>query len=79
MPDKPPIDEPGRTAAPKLALTRIECADSLGVSPRKIDELIARRRGSGFPVVYLGTKPVVPVHLLRDRLAKQAQKKGDDQ
>ena len=64
-----------RTGTPKLALSRTQCATAIGVSPRKIDELIAGRTGNGFPVVYLGRKPVIPVDLLNAWLAEQAKKK----
>jgi len=61
---------------PKLALSRKECAYAIGMSTRKIDELIAGRLGSGFPVVYFGTKPMVPIDPLCKWLAEQAKKKG---
>ena len=64
-----------RTGTPKLALSRTQCATAIGVSPRKIDELIAGRTGNGFPVVYLGRKPVIPVDLLNAWLSEQAKKK----
>ncbi len=58
---------------PKLALTRVECAEALGVSPRTVDQLIAGRRGNGFPVAHVGAKPLVPVDQLRQWLAAQAK------
>lgn len=64
------------SSIPKLSLSREECAVALGVGIRKIDELIAGRRGNRFPVVYLGTKPVFPVRELSDWLAGQCQHKG---
>ena len=70
------VPKANHSGVPKLGLSRIQCAASLGVSPRKVDELIAGRRGNTFPVAYIGSKPIVPVHLLRDWLAEQAQKKG---
>ena len=69
--DRPPTG----TVVPCMALSRTQCATAIGVSPRKIDELIAGRRGNGFPVVHLGSKPVIPVDLLRNWLAEKA--KGD--
>ena len=58
---------------PKLGLTRAECARAMGVGIRMIDELIAGRRGNGFPVVYIGAKPIIPVRELQDWLARQAK------
>ena len=58
---------------PKLALTRAECAQAIGVGIRTVDQLIAGRRGNGFPVAYVGTKPVIPVRELEDWLARQAK------
>ena len=75
MPDQLPTVNTGRAEIPKLALSRTQCATAISVSPRKIDELIAGRAGNGFPVVYLGRKPVIPVDLLRNWLAEKA--KGD--
>jgi len=67
--DRPPVG----TALPCLALSRTQCATAIDVSPRKIDELIAGRAGNGFPVVYLGRKPVIPVDLLNAWLAQQVK------
>ncbi len=61
------------TAVPKLALTRHECAQALGVSSRTVDQLIAGRAGNKFPVVHVGTKPLVPVDQLRTWLAAQVK------
>ena len=71
MNKKPPA--PDRPPVPKLALSRTECGPAIGVCTRKIDDLIAGRRGNSFPVVYIGTKPVIPVDLLRNWLAQQAK------
>ena len=61
---------------PKLALTRTECAPAMGVGIRMVDQLIAGRRGSGFPVAYVGSKPLIPVGPLQDWLARQANGAG---
>ena len=42
----------------RVALTRAETAEALGVSPRSVDMLIAGRRVNGLPVVYIGRKPI---------------------
>ncbi|MBH06999.1 MAG: hypothetical protein CMJ20_11835 [Phycisphaeraceae bacterium] len=76
MSDHTPTLDAGRIDITKIALSRTQCAAAICVSPRKIDELIAGRRGNGFPVVHLGRKPVIPVDLLKTWLAEQAQKKG---
>lgn len=55
---------------PRLALTRIEAARAIGVSPRSIDALIADRT-SGFPVVRVGARIVIPVRGLDSWLADQ--------
>ena len=73
MTDIAPRQDTDRTGIPKLALSRTQCATAIGVSPRKIDELIAGRTGNGFPVVYLGRKPVIPVDLLNAWLTQQAK------
>jgi len=56
-----------------LALDRRACAKSMGVGIRLVDSLIAGRRGNGFPVVYINTKPVVPVDALRRWLVEQTK------
>lgn len=63
-----------RDLTPKLALTRQECADSLGVGIRTVDQLIAGRSGNGFPVIHVGSKPLVPVAALEAWLAERAGK-----
>ncbi len=60
----------------RVALTRAETAEALGVSPRSVDMLIAGRRVNGLPVVYIGRKPVVPIDLLRAWLADQVRKEN---
>ena len=68
---------PVRTVSvPKLALTRNEAAKALSCGIRSVDQLIAGRRGNGFPVAYVGTKPLIPVNELKAWLAKQAGKGG---
>jgi len=73
MTDIDPRQDTDRTGTPKLALSRTQCATAIDVSPRKIDELIAGRAGNGFPVVYLGRKPVIPVDLLNAWLTQQVK------
>ena len=62
--------------APRLALSRVAAARAIAVSPRTIDMLIADR-SSGFPIVRIGGRVVVPIGPLETWLAEQAQKKGD--
>ena len=76
MTDRASVHDAADSNVPRVALTRAECARALGVSPRTIDQLIAGRRGNGFPVVYVGAKPLIPVEQLRQWLADQAKKKG---
>ena len=59
-------------AIDKLALTRTECAPAMGVCVRTIDKLIADRASNGFPVCYVGKKPLVPIRPLEDWLARQS-------
>lgn len=61
-------------AVQRLALTRTEAAEAIGVSPRSIDTLLADRT-SGFPYLKCGSRVVVPVRELADWLGEQAQKK----
>lgn len=65
-----PNDHPSR-----LALTRTEAARAIGVSARSIDALIADRT-SGFPIVRIGARVVVPVHDLERWLSERAAKEG---
>lgn len=67
-------DHDSSAVIPKLAYNRREAAVAMGVGIRKIDELIAGRRGNGFPVIHLGKKPLVPVAQLEDWLAEQVGK-----
>ena len=61
---------PPNSAPPRLALTRIEAAQAIGVSPRSIDALLADR-SSDFPIVRIGSRVVVPVRELADWLGNQ--------
>ena len=70
MTDDAAPDQP----VPKLALTRTECAQAMGVGVRSIDTLIAGRRGNGFPVCRVGNKPIIPVGPLRDWLARSTNR-----
>jgi excisionase family DNA binding protein len=63
---------------PRLALTRPEAAQAIGVSARSIDALIADRT-SGFPILRLGTRVLVPVKELTEWLTEQTRKKGGRQ
>lgn len=58
---------------PRIALTREEAADAIGVSSRMIDTLIADRT-SGFPVARIGARVVIPVRELAEWLAQQARR-----
>ena len=60
----------------RVALNRLHGAEAMDISPRLLDGLIAGRRANGFPVVYLNSKPIIPVDLLREWLRKEAQRKG---
>lgn len=53
----------------KLALTVPEVAEAIGVSDRKVWDLI---NVDGFPVVRLGGRVIVPVHDLRLWLSARA-------
>jgi len=78
MSETTPVDTPVQKfkIILRLTLNRPETALALGIGIRKVDELIAGRRGNGFPVVHLGRKPVVPVDELRKWLAEQTKQKG---
>ena len=54
----------------KLALTVEETAESIGVSDRKVRDLI---HIEDFPVVRLGGRIVIPVDPLRDWLREKAE------
>ena len=54
----------------KLAYSVEEAAESIGVSDRKVRDLI---NVEGFPVVRLGGRVVIPVDPLRDWLRKKAE------
>lgn len=73
------MSKPINTIVPKLSLSRAECAMAMGVGIRMVDQLIAGRRGNGFPVTYVGSKPVMPVDDGCRWLSEQAQKKGGSQ
>jgi excisionase family DNA binding protein len=45
---------------PKINLNRREAATALGISPRKLDEMVANRN-SGIPHLRLGRKVLFPV------------------
>ena len=57
----------------RLALTRDEAAKALGISLRSVDALIAEQ-ASGFPVVRVGRKVLVPVQLLERWLEEQYER-----
>ena len=54
----------------KLAFTIPEAADAIGISDRKLRDLI---HVEGFPAVRLGGRIVIPVDPLRDWLRAQAE------
>ena len=65
-------DHTPKTESPlRLALSRTDCAKALGCGMRLIDELIAGRRANRFPVLYVNSKPLIPVRELQDWLASQ--------
>ena len=64
-----------RAIAPPLALGRADAADALGISVRKLDELVADR-SSGIPFAKIGARVLFPVAELRAWLAEQVQRKG---
>jgi hypothetical protein len=68
--DTPQAVEP----VPRLALRRLELAKALGISGRKVDELIANR-DSGLPILWCGTVPLFPVAQVRKWLREQAMKR----
>ncbi len=51
----------------RLALSPTEAAESLGLSPRKLNEIIASR-DSGIPTVRVGRRVLLPVRELEDWL-----------
>ena len=53
----------------KLALTVNEAAEAIGVSDRKVRDLVNM---TGFPVVRLGGRVIIPVDDLRRWLSQQA-------
>ena len=63
---------PSNPPVPRLAFNRVESAESMGVSPRTVDALIADLT-SGFPVVRIGSRVVIPIRELADWLAIQAK------
>jgi excisionase family DNA binding protein len=72
MPNDTPTPTAGAPSVPRIALTRDEAAQAIGVSPRTIDTLIADRT-SGFPVARIGARVVIPVRDLVEWLALQAK------
>ena len=57
----------------RLALTREEAAHAMGISRRKLDQLIADDT-SGLPFVRIGSKPVFPIHELKTWLTANVGK-----
>lgn len=67
-----PLHEQTNDAAPVLALRPAAAAKALGISPRKLDELVA---GGAIPSAMLGERlRVFPVHLLVTWLTERATK-----
>ena len=54
----------------KLAFTVIEAAEAIGVSDRKVRDLV---NVDGFPVVRLGGRVLIPVDPLREWLKAKAE------
>lgn len=63
------------TCTTALALGRVEAARALGLSVRKLDELVADR-DSGIPFAKIGTRVLFPVVELQVWIASQVQKEG---
>lgn len=55
----------------KLAYNVAEAAEAIGVSDRKVRDLI---NVEGFPVVRLGGRTIIPVDPLRDWLREKAER-----
>lgn len=55
----------------KLAYNVTEAAEAIGVSDRKVRDLI---NVDGFPVVRLGGRTIIPVDPLRDWLREKAER-----
>lgn len=60
----------------RMAFTREEAAQTLGVCVRTIDALIADPE-SKFPVARIGRKVLIPVHALEDWLTRRTQINGE--
>ena len=58
----------------RIALTREEAAGTTSLSPRMIDSLIADQ-SSKFPFAKIGSRIVIPRHLLEIWIAEQVEKK----
>ncbi|MDL2300399.1 helix-turn-helix domain-containing protein [Clostridiaceae bacterium OttesenSCG-928-D20] len=54
----------------KLALSIPEAAEAIGISDRKLRDLVCVK---GFPVVRLGGRVLIPVDPLRDWLREKAE------
>ena len=61
------------TPVPRLALRHHDAASALGISKRKLSELIADQT-SGLPIVRLGKCVLFPVKELEDWLSQQVMK-----
>lgn len=73
--DIPPTTSPtpaNVAQVPRLALTRTEAAEAIGVSARMIDSLLADRNAA-FPAVRLGARVAIPVRELQNWLAEKAK------
>ena len=70
----PSVTAPAVAPVAPIAYTRKQAAAALGISPRKLDQLVANV-DSGLPIVRLGTKVLFPVNRLTtwftDRIGKK--------
>ncbi|MCC6681136.1 MAG: helix-turn-helix domain-containing protein [Phycisphaeraceae bacterium] len=60
---------------PRMALRIVEAAESLGISPRTMADLIAARV---VPTVRIGRVVLIPVDQLRAWLSERAQQRAGD-
>ena len=69
------FDRPSVEPVPRTSLTRIEVAESMGGGIRTIDSLIADR-SSGFPILRIGSRVLIPTDALKAWLAGQVNSGG---
>ena len=61
-----------KPAVEKLAYSRQETADAIGVCLRTLDDMLAEAETTGFPVVRVGRRVLIPVKQLDAWLLEQA-------